>query len=446
MSEVDAPVGRGRVVSWGLWDWGSAAFNAVISTFVFAVYLTDSVGDDLPGGISASAWLGWALGIAGLLVALTAPVLGQRFDATAHRKRSLAFLTTVTVALIAAMFFVRDDYHYLWLGLALLALGHVCFELASVPYNAMLRQVSTPQTVGRVSGFGWAMGYFGGIFLLLLCYFGFISGDGDERGLLGVSTDGGLNIRLVVVFAAVWFAVFALPVFFAVPEVRTGGADPGAASAGFFGSYRVLWRDLRELWAEDRRVIWFLLASAVFRDGLAGVFAFGAILAVQVYEISDSDVLLFGIAANVVAALGAIVAGRFDDTVGPKRVIVVSLASAVLCGTVLLVVSGPTMFWIFGLALTLFVGPAQASARSFLTRLTPPGREGQLFGLYTTTGRAASFLSPSLFGLFVWAFDADRAGIAGLILVLAAGLIAVLMVSAPDRPEEKRASAPASVA
>ncbi|MGW0181401.1 MFS transporter, partial [Nocardia sp. NPDC003345] len=287
-------------------------------------------------------------------------------------------------------------------------------------------------TVGRVSGFGWAMGYFGGIFLLLICYVGFIAGDGAERGLLGVTTEDGLNIRLVVVLAACWFAVFALPVFFAVPEVRRSGADPGAASAGILASYRVLWRDLRELWVLDRRVIWFLVASAIFRDGLAGVFAFGAVLAVKVYGISDSDVLLFGIAANVVAALGAIVAGRFDDSVGPKRVIVVSLASAVVCGAALLVVSGPAMFWIFGLALTLFVGPAQASARSFLTRLTPPGREGQLFGLYTTTGRAASFLSPTLFALYVWVFDSDRAGIAGLLVVLVVGLIALLLVPAPD--------------
>ncbi|WP_280422114.1 MFS transporter, partial [Nocardia carnea] len=248
-----------------------------------------------------------------------------------------------------------------------------------------------------------------------------------------------------VVGGAVGWALSALRVLFAAPVVRLPGADPGAATAGFFASYRVLWRDLRELWVLDRRVIWFLLASAVFRDGLAGVFAFGAVLAVQVYGISDSDVLLFGIGANIVAALGAIVAGRFDDSVGPKRVIVVSLAAAVVCGTALLVVSGPTMFWIFGLALTLFVGPAQASARSFLTRLAPPGREGQLFGLYTTTGRAASFLSPSLFGFFVWAFDADRAGIAGLLVVLTAGLVAVLLVAAPD-DKGGRVSAPAPVA
>ncbi|MFI9403369.1 MFS transporter [Nocardia sp. NPDC052316] len=441
MSEVDAratvgqAAGRGQVAAWGLWDWGSSAFNAVILTFVFSVYLTDKVGDDLPGGISPSAWLGWALGLAGLVVAVTAPVSGQRFDATAKRKRSLAVLTALCIASMTLMFFVHDDYHYLWLGLVLLGLGSAFFELASVPYNAMLRQVSTPATVGRVSGFGWAMGYFGGIFLLLICYFGFIAGDGDTRGLLGIPTDDGLNIRLVAIVAAVWFAAFALPVLFTVPELPRTDADPGAANAGFFASYRILARDLRELWVTDRRTAAFLIASAIFRDGLAGVFTFGAVLAVRVYDIADSDVLLFGVAANVVAALGAIVAGRFDDRGGPKIVIVVSLTAMIICGLALLAVSGPLMFWIFGLLLTLFVGPAQSAARSFLARLAPPGREGQLFGLYTTTGRAVSFLAPTFFGLFVWFFDADRAGIIGIVLILVLGLLALLPVRSPDPTE-----------
>ncbi|AVP69311.1 MFS transporter [Prescottella equi] len=424
---------RRQVAAWGLWDWGSAAFNAVIVTFVFSVYLTDAVGDDLPGSISASTWLGWSLGIAGFFIAVLAPVSGQRFDATGRRKRSLAVLTFLTVATMAAMFLVVDDYHYLWLGLVLLGVGSVIFELAGVPYNAMMRQVSTPENIGRVSGFGWAMGYFGGIVLLLVCYLGFIAGDGDSRGLLGLTTEGGLNIRLVALLAAAWFAVFALPVLFAVPELPRSAADPGAAKAGFVESYRVLWRDLKDLWEADRRTVWFLIASALFRDGLAGVFTFGAVLAVNVYGMASDSVLLFGVAANVVAALGAIVAGRLDDRVGPKAVIVASLVSMIAVGVVLIGVSGTLLFWIFGLLLCLFVGPAQSSARTFLARITPPGREGQLFGLYATTGRAVSFLAPTLFGFFAWWFGADRAGIVGLLVVLGIGLAALAAVRAPER-------------
>ncbi|CAM3032357.1 MFS transporter [Prescottella defluvii] len=424
---------RRQVAAWGLWDWGSAAFNAVVVTFVFSVYLTDAVGDDLPGSISASTWLGWSLGIAGFFIAVLAPVSGQRFDAAGRRKRSLAVLTFLTVAAMAGMFFVVDDYHYLWLGLVLLGVGSVIFELAGVPYNAMMRQVSTPENIGRVSGFGWAMGYFGGIVLLLVCYFGFIAGDGDTRGFLGLSTDGGLNIRLVALLAAVWFLVFAIPVLLAVPEVPRTAADPGAAKAGFVESYRVLWRDLKDLWAADRRTVRFLVASALFRDGLAGVFTFGAVLAVNVYGMAADSVLLFGVAANFVAALGAIVAGRFDDRIGPKIVIAGSLIAMLAVGAALLAVSGTVMFWIFGLLLCLFVGPAQSSSRTFLARITPPGREGQLFGLYATTGRAVSFLAPTLFGFFAWWFGADRAGIVGLLVVLGIGLAALMTVRAPER-------------
>ncbi|WP_072802532.1 MFS transporter [Rhodococcoides yunnanense] len=436
-TQADAVVGvataRKQVFAWGIWDWGSAAFNAVILTFVFSVYLTDAVGDDLPGSVSATSWFSWAIGLAGVVIAVLAPISGQRFDARGKRKQSLAVLTGLTVVSMAGLFFVKDDYHYLWLGLVLLAAGSILFELASVPYNSMLRQVSTPENIGRVSGFGWSMGYFGGIVLLLICYFGFITGDGDTRGLFGLTTDGGLNIRLVALLAAVWFAVSAIPVFLAVPEIPSTKADPGAAKAGFLESYKVLFRDLRELWIADRRSVYFLIASALFRDGLAGVFTFGAVLAVSVYGIGTADVLLFGVAANVVAGLGAISAGRVDDRVGPKAVIVFSLASMIVAGIVLLFVSGPLLFWVFGLILCLFVGPAQSSSRTYMARLAPPGREGQFFGLYATTGRAVSFLAPSLFGLFVWMFDADRAGIGGLIVVLAVGLAALLAVKAPDK-------------
>ena len=419
------PVPTGRIVAWGLWDWGSAAYNAVILTFVFSVYLTDGVGDDLPGSISANTWLGWSLGLAGFLVAVLAPITGQRADAGGRRKLSMGIWTVLTVTSMAGLFFVKNDYHYLWFGLLLLSLGSIFFEFASVSYNAMLHQVSTPRTIGRVSAFGWSMGYFGGIVLLLICYVGFIA---PEVGWFGVTSAEGLNIRMVAIFAALWFLLFAVPVMLAVPEIR--GA-PAAKRVGFLASYRVLFRDLKELYRTAPHTVYFLGASALFRDGLAGVFTFGAVLAVTVYGIDSADVLIFGVVANVVSALGALTAGIFDDRLGPKTVIVFSLSGMLVAGGILLFVSGPTMFWIFGLILCLFVGPAQSSSRTFMARLAPLGREGQIFGLYATTGRAVSFLAPTLFGFFTFVFGADRAGIVGILLVLAVGLLALIPVRAP---------------
>lgn len=445
-----APATRGQVAAWAMWDWGSAAFNAVIVTFVFSVYLTDAVGADLDGPLSAATWLSVGISIAGLVIALTAPVMGQRADRGGHRRRSLAVWTYLTVALTALMVLVDADAPYPWffVGLALLAVGSITFEFAEVSYFAMLRQVSTPATVGRVSGFGWAMGYFGGIFLLLGAFLGFISGDGDTRGLLGITTEGGLNIRLVCLVAAVWFAVFALPVLRSVPEIRgarggRGRGDGDDDEVGFLESYRILWRELKELWRRDPRTVKFLVASAIFRDGLAGVFTFGAILAVAVYGLDAGDVLIFGVAANVVAALGALAAGYADDLVGPKAVIVFSLGAMLVTMGVLLFVDGTAMFWVFGLALCLFVGPAQSASRSFLARLAPADRDGQMFGLYATTGRAVSFLAPALFGLFAWAFGADRAGIVGIGIVLLVGLLLLLPVRTPTREEAASTWVPA---
>ena len=162
--------------------------------------------------------------------------------------------------------------------------------------------------------------------------------------------------------AAAWFAVFAVPMLVAVPETPPSPDSPPGRRV--VASYRALMHDLRVLYRADRHTVWFLGASALFRDGLAAVFTFGAVLAVTVYGIGQGDVLVFGVVANVVSAVGALTAGRIDDRVGPKSVIVGSLLGMIACAVVLLFVSGPAAFWVFGLGLCLFVGPAQSSSRT----------------------------------------------------------------------------------
>ncbi len=432
---------RGTVTAWALWDLGSAAFNAVLVTFIFSVYLTDSVGATIDSRFTPTQWYGWAMGAAGVAIALITPIMGQRSDRRGTRKRAVGMWTYVTVALMLCLFLIRnDDQLYFWLGLAIMGLASITFEFAEVNYFAQLRQVSTKDTVGRVSGFGWAMGYFGGIVVLLLCFVGFVAGEGGTRGLFDIPVEGGLNIRLVAVFAAAWFAVSAIPLLIRVPEIAPA---PGAAPTGVVEQYRQLWRDIRALWRADSNALRFLIASAIFRDGLAGVFTFGAVLAVSVYGLSTSEVLIFGVGANIVAALGAVVGGLLDDRIGPKPVILGSLVLMIAIAVTLFFVEGPDGFWIFGLLLCLFVGPAQSAARSFLARATPPAHEGQMFGLYATTGRAVSWLSPIMFGLFVsLAGGDDRGGILGIGLVLLIGALLLIPVKDPvrDLPVEKPAS------
>jgi UMF1 family MFS transporter len=422
-----------QVVAWAAWDWGGAAFNAVVTTFVFTVYLTSpayfAAGVE-PGtaayeraGADLTSRLSVGIGLAGLVIAVLAPALGRLADAAGARRRWLAVNTAVVVASMVGMFFVVGRPQWFLLGVLLVAVGTVFFEIASVNYNAMLPRVSTPATRGRISALGWAAGYFGGIVLLLLVYTTLISGD---HHVFGITEADGLNIRVVALCCAVWTLVFSIPVLVAVPEIPAVARE----RVGLLASYRDVLRLIARLWRTERPVLGFLVASAVFRDGLTGVFTFGGIIAAQVFGFTSGEVILFAIAANVVAGVSTALSGRLDDTLGPKRVIVGSLVGLVVTGALVFALrdAGQTVFWVAGLVLCLFVGPAQAASRSLMAGFTTPDTEGELFGLYQTTGKAATFIAPALFGLFAALFGATAFGILGIVLVLLVGLLLLLPV------------------
>jgi UMF1 family MFS transporter len=423
---------RSRVLTWALWDTGAAGLSAIVVTFVFSVYLTGSVGQGLPGGVPPASWLGRALAVAGLTIAVLAPLIGVWVEDPHRRRVALTALTGLAVALTCTMSLIRERPEYFFPGLALLAATAACGDLASVPYNAMLRQLSTPENSGRISGYGLAAGFSGSVMLLLVVYFGFISGKGATRGLLHLPAGDGMNVRMAMLFAAGWLVLLALPLLLTAHRLPSVG-EVARPQGGLLGGYRKLWTELAAEWRRDRNLVYFLLAAAVFRDGLAGLFTFGGVLGVNVYGISPADVLIFGVAASMVAAFGAVVGGFVDDRIGSKPVIVVSLASIIAFGLTMMVLSGPRAFWLTGLLLCLFIGPAQASARTLLLRMSRDGKEGVAFGLYTMTGRAVSFLAPWLFSVFVDVFGAVRAGMGGLCLVMAVGLLGMLMVRTPRR-------------
>src|SRR6202000_2214294 len=296
-----------RVAAWALWDCGSTGMNAIVATFVFSVYLTSSVGVGLPGATTPASWLGRAGAIAGLTVAVLAPAVGVWVESPHRRRITLPVLTGLAVTLTCMMFFTHDRPGYLWAGLVLLGATAACGDLSSVPYNAMLRQLSTPETAGRISGFGWAAGYLGSVVLLLLIYTGFIVGSDDgpaaTRGLLHVPLQDGLYVRMAMLAAAAWLAVLALPLLFVAHRLPNSGEAYQPTS--MLGGYRKLWTEVSAEWRRGRKLVYFLGASALFRDGLAAIFAFGAVLGVNVYGISQANVLIFGVAASVVAAVGA---------------------------------------------------------------------------------------------------------------------------------------------
>ncbi|MFC5281512.1 MFS transporter [Arcanobacterium canis] len=220
------------------------------------------------------------------------------------------------------------------------------------------------------------------------------------------------------------------------------------APGGIREAYREVWSSLRRIWNEDRSLVWFLISSAIYRDGLAGVFTFGAILAGAAFGFGDGEIIIFGVAANVIAGIATIAFGYLDDILGARRVIIFSVASMSVIGILIFIFhrgafgySPHTVYWALGLALCIFVGPTQSASRTYLARIAPPGEEGEMFGLYATTGRAVSFLAPFLYSTAITLGaaltgialkDAAYFGILGIVFTLALGLFTFI----PVKPQE----------
>lgn len=447
----DKEIPRKRVISWALWDWATQPFNTVLLTFVWVpsfltshFFLADDIaaqgrqadgsfikcdaaaaGNAYCDGIGQLATnLGWAITAAGLLIALLAPVMGQRADAAGRQKLQLAIFTGLLVLSQFGLFFVDAGQEWFLLGVSLIAFGSVVGEIAGVNYNALLVSVSTKKTVGKVSGLGWGFGYLGGIVALAVVVGAILGGllDGDSAW----------TFRIVALGCTIWTVVFAIPILLNVPEPLSLGV---VKKVNFFASYIELAKSVMRLWKETRPTFWFLLASAVYRDGLAAVFTFGSVIAGAVFGFGFTDLVIFGIVLNLVAGLSTIFAGRLDDRVGPKPVIMFAIGGLIVCTLTVFFAAelGKPLFWVVGIVLAAFVGPAQASSRSFLARVTPAGREGEIFGLYATTGRAASWLASMLWGVFI-ALAANQIlyGILGITLVLGVGFVLLAFVRAPE--------------
>lgn len=433
---------RGRLLnrealSWLWYDLGTSGFNAVVVTFVFSVYLTSAA---FGTEDETSSSLGVGLTIAAVVVALLAPVLGHRADRTGAPVRALGLTSAVVLVIIAGLFFIRPDPAYLWPGIIALAVATVFGEFAAVHYNALLKRVSTPETVGRISGFGWGSGYLGSIVLLLILLFGFIQ---PEVGLFGVSNADALDIRASMLVTAAWFAMGMVPILVVMRDPGRSGRASTPPRESLADAYRALWATVRRMAREAPETLKFLIASAIFRDGLVGVFTFGGVIAAGTFGFSAAEGVIFAVAANLVAGVATVTLGIFDDIIGPRWVIVVSLTLMIVAGVGIfwLHEGGSTVFWVLGLALCIFVGPAQSASRSLLARLIPRGLEGEVFGLYQTCGRALSFLAPLAFTGFIALGRAVRPdapstqywGILGIMMVLLVGLTAFLFVRADGR-------------
>jgi MFS transporter, UMF1 family len=418
---AEHPASRRARFSWVLFDWGGNSFATIILGFVFSAYFTREVAETAEAG--TTQW-GVAIALAGVAVAIVAPVAGAIADQGGRVKPWLAAATACCIAASASLWLVAPEVSAVVLCLALIGVGQFGFELGFVFYNALLPTLVSRQRMGRLSGRGWAMGYAGGLVSLCIALFVFVLTDSPPFGLDKQNAE---HVRIVGPLAAIWFALFCLPLFIWTPD-REEIKKP----------YREMVRDgfaqLRTTFERARahaNLFRFLIARLFYIDGLNTMFAFGGVYAAGGFDMSIEEVTMFGIALNVAAGIGALGGGWLDDRIGGKRTVLFSLLGIVFFGAGILLVDTKLMFWLFALPLGLFMGPVQSSSRSLMARLSDPGMESGMFGLYATSGMATAFVGPIMVAWLTAVTDSQRIGIGSIMFFFLAGILLLLAVEEP---------------
>jgi MFS transporter, UMF1 family len=414
--------------AWALLDWAHQPYFTLVATFIFAPYFaTQFIGDAVRG---QEIW-GYSQSFAGACIAVLSPVLGAIADRMGRRKPWIAALGVSYILGNALLWFAAPDTpQALPLVLAALVLAMLSAEFIIVFSNAMLPDLSSPAQLGRLSGFGWGLGYIGGLISLIAII-----------AMPGIKDIPG---QLAGPLAAFWFLMFAPPFFLFTPDRPATGLRAGQAIRQGFAQLRETVRQSRhhvQIWR-------FLIAHMIYADGLAALFAFGGIYGAGLFGWEMFALGLFGIILIVFGAVGAFAGGWADDRFGSRRTVLVSVAGLMLAllgalsiqrDSILfgLPVSPPQpggaafhstpelAYLVCGVLMGIFSGPAQSASRSLLARLAPREMIGEFYGLFAMSGKATSFLAPLLIGLTTAALASQRAGML-VVLVFLGGGIALL--------------------
>lgn len=396
--------------AWAFYDWANSAFTTLVITFIYSTYFTQAMA---PDELTGTLWWSRAVAVSAVLTAIVSPILGAAADRAGARKRFLAAATLMCIAATSLLAFVSPGLpNAALIALALYVIADMSFESGYVFYNAFLPTIASSERIGRVSGYGWGLGYLGGLVCMGIALVGFVQ---PAVPWFGLSTAEGFNIRATNLLVAAWFAIFALPLFLVVPERRLGGVHLDVRT-----TFRELGDTLRAI-GRYRETVKFLIARLVFNDGLVTVFAFGGIYAAGTFGMSLSEVIAFGVALNLASGFGAIAFGFLDDVIGSKKTIMLTLVA--LIAATALAVWAPTRAWLWaaGVLIGIFVGPNQSASRSLMARFVPEKKQAEFFGFFAFSGKATSFLGPIVLGSVTAAFGSQRAGVATVILFFLVG-------------------------
>ncbi|MCB1484938.1 MAG: MFS transporter [Hyphomicrobiaceae bacterium] len=452
---VRAPL-RARV-SWMLFDWAAQPYYTLVQTFLFAPYFANMVANSPTHG--QTMW-GYAAAIAGLMIAIISPFLGAVADGHGRRKLwmlilSLVFLTGLCTLWLAVPGASSSTIFAVLTGFVL---ATIAAELMTVFSNAIMTGLAPKDELGRLSGTGWAVGYFGGLASLALVAGLLVPLPGQSQTLLGLTPLLTLDAashqgdRLTGPFAAAWFVIFILPFFLFVPDRRATKAPMHTERS----PTAELWDTIKSLPALPSLMI-FLIARMLYTDGLTAIFTFGGIYGASVFNWGPTELGIFGIVLTLVGAIGALIGGRLDDKLGAKTVIIGSLVILLVAATGILSVdkthvlysvavpeklagsapfssTGERVFLAFAIIVGLVAAPVQAASRSLLARIAPADKITQFFGLFAFSGKVTAFLAPFLVAFVTQVSDSQRIGMSAVLAFLIVGGLMMLFVRVKPAP------------
>ena len=377
-SQNPPQVSRRTRWSWYFYDFGNSAYAAIVLLAVYSAYFKNVV----VGGAEGTRLWGISVGIAAILVAIVSPVLGSIADFSKAKKKFLYIFTTISVIFTACLFFVlKGD---VFLGMLFFILAEIGYRGAQVFYDALLVDVSTPKSIGSVSGKGWAIGSAGGVVALVIV-------------LIPIKLIGGTDIiRISFLIAAAFYALSSIPTLLwvrqvAEPEVLPAGESPLSHA---FKNLASTFRDVRNY----KEFIKFMIAFLIYNDGIMMTLDYAAIIGGTLFGVQTTQLIVFVIIVQITSVAGAYLFGILSDKKSCKYALIISLIAMIFTVSALFIIQSLVLFYIVGALAGFFLSGVQAVSRTFVSQLAPSTKTTEFYGFLTVAGRTSTFIGPLVFG------------------------------------------------
>ena len=403
-----------KILNFALYDFANSAFTTIIITFIFSTYFAKQIA---PNPVLGQSYWGWTIGVTGILVALVGPLMGSFADKKNCTEFFIKLFTIICIVLTSFLWFSKPSEKYLLYTLIIVALANFFYELSLIFYNSILKRISNYNNLGKSSGFSFALGYIGGILILIVCIKIFIDNDVLPFGL---SKENSENIRATSIVVALWYLIFSMPFLFSLKKEIRNKID--RSSNNIKKIKNLIWnKGLNNLGK-------FLLARMLYADGLNAIIIMGGIFAVGVFNLEIKDLLVLSVLMNITAFIGAIIGGYANDKFSSKSVIIFSLLGLIFSSSIILFIKTKIFFLIFASINGFFIGPIQSASRVFITKSIDKNNQASGFGLFALSGKLTSFIGPLLVSTLTYISNSQRIGFSAAIILLLIGLLILLKV------------------